>query len=135
MAPQLLALLDLQRNSPTPKLAEFLQLTLDKIAGEGLRDHVDGGFYRYTVDPSWEIPHFEKMLYTQAMLADVFMLAADVFSRQDYAEVARDTLKFVDKRDARKKRWLRCQFFRSRWGRRRRRRLSMVSRRVVCPAR
>lgn len=95
MAPQLLALLDLQAKVTDARLAEFLQLTLDNIAAFGLRDHLGGGFFRYTVDPGWRIPHFEKMLYTQALLADVFMRAAEVFDREDYAEVARDTLHFV----------------------------------------
>jgi uncharacterized protein YyaL (SSP411 family) len=95
MAPQLLALLDLQHASPDPRLAEFLTLTLDQMAQRGLRDHLGGGFFRYTVDPGWLVPHFEKMLYTQALLAEVFMRAADVFGRDDYAEVARDTLHFV----------------------------------------
>jgi uncharacterized protein YyaL (SSP411 family) len=95
MAPQLAVMLELQAENPDPALAEFLQLTLDKMAGEGLRDHLAGGFYRYTVDPSWHIPHFEKMLYTQAQLAELFLRAADVFGRTDYADVARDTLQFV----------------------------------------
>ena len=95
MAPQLLALLELQVAIGHPQLGEFLVLTLDQIAGEALRDHLAGGFFRYTVDPSWEIPHFEKMLYTQALLAEVFLRAAQVFGREDYAEVARDTLRFV----------------------------------------
>ena len=95
MAPQLLALLELQAASPDPRLAEFLQLTLDNMASQGLRDHLGGGFFRYTVDPGWQVPHFEKMLYTQALLSEVYRLAADLFGRQDYAEVARDTLQFV----------------------------------------
>lgn len=95
MAPQLLALLRLQAVRPIPALAEFLQLTLDNMAAQGLRDHLGGGFFRYTVDPGWQVPHFEKMLYTQALLAEVFMLAAEVFARDDYAKVAYDTLHFV----------------------------------------
>jgi len=95
MAPQLLALLDLQAEAPDARLAEFLQLTLDNMAGQGLRDHLGGGFFRYTVDPGWQVPHFEKMLYTQALLAEVFMRGAEVFGRADYADVARDTLHFV----------------------------------------
>jgi len=95
MAPQLLALLELQAALPRPLLAEFLALTLDTMANGGLRDHLAGGFFRYTVDPAWEIPHFEKMLYTQALLSEVFLRAAEVLSRPDYAAVARDTLEFV----------------------------------------
>ncbi len=95
MAPQLLALLGLQRAAPNPELADFLTLTLDKMAQEGLRDQLAGGFFRYTVDPSWQVPHFEKMLYTQALLAEIYLQAAQLFGRDDYAEVARDTLDFV----------------------------------------
>jgi hypothetical protein len=95
MAPQLLVLLDLQAETPDERLAEFLQLTLDNMARQGLRDHLGGGFFRYTVDPGWQVPHFEKMLYTQALLAEVFMRGAEVFGRSDYADVARDTLHFV----------------------------------------
>lgn len=95
MEPQLLTLLDLQAAAPHPQLAEFLQLTLDKMAGEGLRDQLAGGFFRYTVDPSWQVPHFEKMLYNQAQLAEVYLRAAQIFGRADYAAVAHDTLAFV----------------------------------------
>ena len=95
MAPQLMALLELQAASPHPELAEFLTLTLDQMAGEGLRDQLAGGFFRYTVDPSWQVPHFEKMLYTQAQLVEVYLRAAELFGHQGYAEVARDTLEFV----------------------------------------
>jgi len=95
MAPQLLALLELQAAVPHRQLAEFLILTLDKMAGEGMRDQLAGGFFRYTVDPSWQVPHFEKMLYTQAQLAEVYLRAAEILKRTDYAEVAADTLRFV----------------------------------------
>ena len=95
MTPQLMSLLDLQARAPDPQLGEFLRLTLDKMAAEGLRDHLGGGFFRYTVDPSWQVPHFEKMLYTQAQLAEIYLRAAEVFGRGDYADVARDTLDFA----------------------------------------
>ncbi|MCB1788723.1 MAG: thioredoxin domain-containing protein [Gammaproteobacteria bacterium] len=95
MTPQLMALLELQVRTPHPQLAEFLALTLDKMAAEGLRDHLAGGFFRYTVDPSWQVPHFEKMLYTQAQLSEVYLRAAEVLQREDFASIARDTLDFV----------------------------------------
>ena len=95
MAPQLLALMELQAVAPHPELAAFLTLTLDQMAEEGLRDQLAGGFFRYTVDPSWQVPHFEKMLYTQAQLAELYLRAAELFGREGYAEVARDTLEFV----------------------------------------
>ena len=95
MSPQLLALLEVQASFPNEQLADFLTLTLDQMAQLGLRDHLGGGFFRYVVDPAWDIPHFEKMLYDNAQLANVYLLAADIFKRDDYLEVALDTLDFV----------------------------------------
>ena len=95
MVPQLQTLLGLAGEDQWGWLPDFLVLTLDQMAGQGLRDHVGGGFFRYTVDPSWQTPHFEKMLYTNAMLADLYFEAADVFQHPAYADVARDTLAFM----------------------------------------
>lgn len=95
MEPQLFALLEVLERNPNDALGAFLQNTLDQMARRGLRDHLAGGFFRYTVDPDWRTPHFEKMLYNQAQLARVYLKGAKVFGRPDLAEVARDTLDFV----------------------------------------
>jgi uncharacterized protein YyaL (SSP411 family) len=95
MAPNLSALLELQSRAPDQELAAFLRLTLDAIGRKGLRDHLGGGFFRYTVDPDWQTPHFEKMLYSQALLVPLFLRAADVLGTSAYREVARDTLDFL----------------------------------------
>ncbi|MFT5139594.1 MAG: hypothetical protein ACI9CB_001240 [Rhodothermales bacterium] len=55
---------------------EMLNETLRKMALSGLRDHLDGGFFRYTVDGNWTIPHFEKMLYDNALLLPLYAQAA-----------------------------------------------------------
>ncbi len=55
---------------------EMLHESLRKMALSGLRDHLDGGFFRYTVDGSWTIPHFEKMLYDNALLLPLYAEAA-----------------------------------------------------------
>jgi uncharacterized protein len=94
-APQLLALLHVQAQSPHAGLEEFLRLTLDQIAGQGLRDHLGGGFFRYTEDPDWQTPHFEKMLYDNALLARVYLRAARVLDAPQFLTVARDTLEFI----------------------------------------
>ncbi len=94
-APQLLALLDAQRATPRPELGAFLRLTLDGMAGQGLRDHVGGGFFRYTTDPQWQEPHFEKMLYDNAQLARLYLEASRQFAAPHYRDVAFDTLDFV----------------------------------------
>ncbi len=69
--------------------------TLDAIVEGGLRDHLGGGFHRYCVDPAWEIPHFEKMLYDQAGLVRALVEAWQALGEPRYAEVARETLEFV----------------------------------------
>ncbi|MDX5409276.1 MAG: DUF255 domain-containing protein, partial [Thauera sp.] len=94
-APQLLALLEVQAHAPDADLATFLRLTLAQMAGQGLRDHLGGGFFRYTEDPDWQTPHFEKMLYDNALLARVYLRAARVLDVPGYLEIARDTLEFV----------------------------------------
>jgi uncharacterized protein YyaL (SSP411 family) len=96
MAPQLHALLERQAQQPDAKLAEFLRLTFDQMAARGLRDHVGGGFFRYTTDPGWDTPHFEKMLYDNAHLAMLYQRAANVLNQPRYREIARSTLGFME---------------------------------------
>lgn len=95
MAPQWAVLLKRLQQAPDPQLRQLAELTLDQMAGQGLRDHLGGGFFRYTVDPGWQVPHYEKMLYTQALLVRLYLQAAEVLQRPDYRAVARDTLDFV----------------------------------------
>ena len=95
MAPQLHALLDRQAQQPDARLAEFLRLTFDQMAARGMRDHIGGGFFRYTVDPGWDTPHFEKMLYDNAHLSSLYLRAATVLKQPRYREVARSTLDFM----------------------------------------
>ncbi len=93
--PQLRFLLEAAERYPDEESAEFLTTTLNAMVELGLRDHLAGGFFRYTVDPGWEIPHFEKMLYDNVSLAQLFLDAGRVFERQDYLEVAQETLRFM----------------------------------------
>src|SRR5262245_18085415 len=69
--------------------------TLRAMALGGMRDHVGGGFHRYSVDAAWRVPHFEKMLYDQAQLVLAFVEGAQVSGDPFYAEVAEDTLLYV----------------------------------------
>ncbi len=93
--PQLDFLLEIYQREPTPKLGDFLRITLDNMAQQGLNDQLGGGFFRYAVDPGWGIPHFEKMLYDNAQLARLYLQAARVFAQPAYERVARQTLDFV----------------------------------------
>ena len=67
---------------------EMLEATLDAMAAGGLNDHLGGGFFRYSVDARWEIPHFEKMLYDNAALLSAYTLAWQFTGKPRYAEVA-----------------------------------------------
>ncbi|HUG92557.1 MAG TPA: thioredoxin domain-containing protein, partial [Planctomycetaceae bacterium] len=69
--------------------------TLDAIAAGGIRDHLGGGFHRYSTDREWLVPHFEKMLYDQAQLVDLYVAAFERTGERRYREVAEETLGFV----------------------------------------
>jgi uncharacterized protein YyaL (SSP411 family) len=69
--------------------------TLRAMAEGGMRDHVGGGFHRYSVDAEWRVPHFEKMLYDQAQLVLAFAEAAQASGDPWFAGVAEDTLRYV----------------------------------------
>ena len=71
--------------------------TLNEIMAGGIRDHVGGGFHRYSTDSTWLIPHFEKMLYDNALLARVYAEAYQVTCNEEYAEVVRETLSWIRK--------------------------------------
>jgi uncharacterized protein YyaL (SSP411 family) len=70
-------------------------LTLEKMAAGGLYDQLGGGFHRYSTDASWLVPHFEKMLYDNALLVVAYAEAFQVSGRADFARVARETCDYV----------------------------------------
>jgi uncharacterized protein YyaL (SSP411 family) len=69
--------------------------TLRAMALGGMRDHVGGGFHRYSVDGDWRVPHFEKMLYDQAQLVLAYLETAQATGNAFFAAVAEDTLAYV----------------------------------------
>jgi len=69
--------------------------TLGAMARGGVRDHIGGGFHRYSVDAAWRVPHFEKMLYDQAQLTLAYLEAAQTSGDVFYLNVAEDTLAYV----------------------------------------
>jgi hypothetical protein len=71
--------------------------TLRVMAFGGMRDHIGGGFHRYSVDATWRVPHFEKMLYDQAQLVLAYAEAAQLSGDPFYLEVAEDTLAYVER--------------------------------------
>ena len=78
-----------------PSAREIVRTTLAKMAAGGMYDQVGGGFHRYSVDERWLVPHFEKMLYDNAMLARVYVLAWRAFGDADSARIARETLDYL----------------------------------------
>ncbi|SRR5579883_242535 len=87
--PPLLELL-LQEKSP---MAFF---SLEKMADGGIYDQIGGGFFRYSVDAKWQIPHFEKMLYDNAQLLQVYAKASE--HHPEFARIARETADWVIKK-------------------------------------
>ncbi len=74
---------------------DVVRLTLDKMASGGIYDHLGGGFHRYSTDALWLTPHFEKMLYDNALLTQAYLEAYQATGHADYARVARETLDYV----------------------------------------
>lgn len=76
-------------------LREVVGVTLDKMASGGIYDHLGGGFARYSVDAKWLVPHFEKMLYDNALLTCCYADAYRLWGEERYAQVVRETLDYV----------------------------------------
>lgn len=74
------------------RLEEMIARTLDMMAEKGLHDHLQGGFFRYCIDRTWTIPHFEKMLYDQALLLWEYSLAFHVMKKEAYKITAQKLL-------------------------------------------
>ncbi len=88
-------LLAVHASEPDPDILEMITTTLDKMASGGLHDHLGGGFHRYATDHKWRIPHFEKMLYNQALLSPIYLKAFEVTGNPSFAATARDVLAYV----------------------------------------
>jgi hypothetical protein len=83
------------RRFPESNALDVVKLSLDRMARGGMYDHLAGGFARYSVDERWLVPHFEKMLYDNALLADAYLDAFLVTGEQQYGDVVRETLDYV----------------------------------------
>src|SRR5690606_28167759 len=75
-----------------PTTRTHLETTLDQAMRGGIRDHLAGTFHRYAVDVRWHVPHFEKMLYDNAQLAQVYIGAGAALSRPDFVAIGRAIL-------------------------------------------
>jgi uncharacterized protein YyaL (SSP411 family) len=73
----------------------MVETSLDAMASGGIYDHLGGGFHRYSVDDRWLVPHFEKMLYDQALLARLYLHAWQVTGLDRYRQVLDETIGYV----------------------------------------
>ena len=94
---ELLFLLREWKRTGEPAALDMVVRTLRAMAGGGMRDHVGGGFHRYSVDADWRVPHFEKMLYDQAQLSLAYLEAYQATADSGFAEVADETLRYVSR--------------------------------------
>lgn len=82
---------------PDEEIKTALQVTLEGMANGGIYDHLGGGFARYSVDETWTVPHFEKMLYDNAQLISLYSHAYQVFGDEKYAQAVRETITFCNR--------------------------------------
>ena len=81
----------------SPILEKFLKTTATKMALGGLNDQIEGGFFRFSMDKYWHIPHFEKMLYTNAQLIEFYANSYIIFNENLYKNTAINTVNFIIK--------------------------------------
>ena len=94
-APALEFLMRYGKRSGNRRAMDMITLTLDKMAGGGIYDQLGGGFHRYATDESWLVPHFEKMLYDNALLSRVYLHGFQVTGNQTYRRITEETLDYI----------------------------------------
>ena len=88
-------LLRYQSRAEPKTVLSMVKLSLDEMAHGGIYDQLGGGFHRYSVDERWLVPHFEKMLYDNALLSRVYLEAYQVTGDPYYREIVEETLEWV----------------------------------------
>jgi len=83
--------------SSSKKIISNVKLTLDKMARGGIYDQIGGGFHRYSVDKYWLVPHFEKMLYDNAMALVAYSEAYQYFNITRYKEIVREIIEWIQR--------------------------------------
>ncbi len=91
----LMFLLQQYERSGEDVLLDSVETTLNSGISGGIHDHLEGGFHRYTVDPAWRVPHFEKMLSDQALMAEILINTYRITGKKEYADTARKTLDYI----------------------------------------
>lgn len=90
-------LLRAHRRTGNERALQMAVHTLEKMAAGGMYDQLAGGFHRYSTDERWLVPHFEKMLYDNALLCVAYTEAYEVTGRSDFARVVREVLEYVER--------------------------------------
>src|SRR6185436_12856413 len=80
---------------PSDDMLQMITVTLDAMAAGGMYDQVGGGFHRYSVDDYWLVPHFEKMLYDQALLTAAYLRGFLVTGSARYRRIVEETITYV----------------------------------------
>ncbi|TVU34686.1 hypothetical protein EJB05_16531 [Eragrostis curvula] len=83
------------KDSEAQNILKMVTHTLGCMARGGVHDHIGGGFHRYSVDECWHVPHFEKMLYDQGQIVNVYLDAFMITGDEYYSTVARDILDYL----------------------------------------
>lgn len=90
-------LLDYAVLTNNQEVLSHVENTLNRMANGGIYDHLGGGFFRYSTDPIWKVPHFEKMLYDNAQLIGLYSKAYKVFKEPLYKDVVFETIAFLNR--------------------------------------
>lgn len=90
-------LLDAWESWNDEQALQIVTHTLDAMAAGGIHDQIGGGFHRYATDAEWLVPHFEKMLYNQAQLAQVYLRAYELVGTKRWRQVAERVLQYVSR--------------------------------------
>jgi len=91
----LMSLLRFYRRTNSADALSMVELTLNKMASGGIYDHLAGGFARYSVDAHWLVPHFEKMLYDNALLVRIYLYAYQATGNARYRSIAEEALEYI----------------------------------------
>lgn len=92
---EMMTLLRFYTRSKNQKALEMVEFTLRKMAEGGIYDHIGGGFSRYSTDAKWLVPHFEKMLYDNALLSRVYLETYQVTKNEFYKKIAEEIFTYI----------------------------------------
>ncbi len=90
-------LLRYHKRTGEEKALEMVEKTLDSMAQGGIYDHLGYGFHRYSTNREWLLPHFEKMLYDQALLSMAYIEAYQVTGKEEYKEIVKEVMTYVQR--------------------------------------